>query len=82
MPKDGAYIVSDLPKDRLFEIVCAPCERVGRFKRETLIERFGPDQNIPDLIAKLSACPKHGQYHDACKVRLAEPVQLSVFQQK
>lgn len=70
MPKNGAYIVSDLPKARLFEIVCEPCKRAGRFKRETLIKRFGPDEIIPTVIARLADCPKHGQFHDSCQVKM------------
>lgn len=74
MPKNGAYIVSDLPKNCPFSIVCEPCDRVWRFNYAALLERFGPEQNIPDLIGKLAGCPKRGNYHDGCRVRLAEPI--------
>lgn len=74
MPKNGAFVVSDLPKDRLFKIVCEPCKRVGRYRRETLLARFGPDECLPEVIARLANCPKRGSYHDGCRVGAPDPI--------
>lgn len=74
MPKSGAYIVSDLQKDRPFRLICEPCDKVWRFNYAAILERFGPDQNIPELIGKLANCPKRGNYHNGCRAGLAEPI--------
>jgi len=35
------------------------CERRGQYRKATLIERFGPDQNMVDLRLILAeGCPK------------------------
>jgi hypothetical protein len=73
MPRHGAYIVSELPEG-LTEIACAKCGRRGRYKRETLLERFGPDKALPDVLIALADCPRAATPGDPCQVRYARPL--------
>ena len=43
------------------EVRCTKCDRRGRYRIATLIERYGADFRGPDLRDRLSAdCEKHG----------------------
>ena len=49
--------------DRLtvLEVRCTKCDRRGRYRITTLIERYGADFAGPDLRGKLSeGCERHG----------------------
>ena len=59
-----AEIAERLPT---LEVRCTKCDRRGRYRMATLIERYGADFAGPDLRDKLSVdCEKH----DAAELRL------------
>jgi hypothetical protein len=33
----------------MVRLACTKCERAGQYRKATLIERYGPDQNMVDL---------------------------------
>ena len=70
MPRNGAHTVSDLPPG-LTEIECPKCGRRGRYKRETLVSRFGPDQTLPAMLTAVAACRKARDMADICGVRFS-----------
>jgi hypothetical protein len=74
MPTDGSYRVHELLPDRLTTITCPKCARTGRYKRETLLERFGPDKALPDVLVALAACPRARDMTNICGVVYAEPL--------
>ena len=43
----------------VIEILCTKCDRHGRMKLSTLIERYGADFAVPDLRTKLNAGCEH-----------------------
>ncbi len=44
----------------VLEVRCTKCDRRGRYRTETLVERYGADFAGPDLRDRLSAdCEKH-----------------------
>jgi hypothetical protein len=67
MPRDGAYVLSDVREPTLL-IVCEPCCRRGRYDVARLIERHG-DAKLTDLIQALADCQKarSASIHDQCK---------------
>ena len=69
----GAWTLSRWPLDPI-EIVCDRCERRGRYRKATLLERYGGDVVMPEVLARVSAdCPKRaGLGADVCGVRYAE----------
>lgn len=60
----GAYCITDLPD--VVTLECKRCNRFGRYKRSTLIARFGTDIMLPDLQLKISGCPH--TYRSPCGV--------------
>jgi len=73
MPRGGAHVVSDLPRDRLCRIVCTRCGRAGAYRPETLAARLG-DAALPDVLITLAACEHQGDYSRPCGVGYAEPL--------
>ena len=67
MPRDGAYILSDLRSPTL-SIVCEPCGRHETYNVARLMERHG-DAKMTDLLQTLANCPKarSASIHDRCK---------------
>jgi len=66
MPRSGAYLVSDLPADQLCRIACRKCDRRGAYRRDTLAARFGADAVLPDVLARLAACSRRGDFSNPC----------------
>ena len=43
----------------MIRLACTKCERRGQYRKATLLERYGPEQNMVDLRLVLAAdCPK------------------------
>jgi hypothetical protein len=53
----------------LVRISCAKCARIGQYRRQTLIDRFGPDTGMPEVLEELAQCPDSRNYSDICQVR-------------
>ena len=54
------------------EIQCPKCGSQGRYWRETLLEWFGLNRTLPDVLVALSSnCLRRGagQYSDPCEAR-------------
>lgn len=51
----------------MIELACAKCGRNGRYRRGNLIDRFGADIPLPDLLKRLADCPKWGSASDPCQ---------------
>jgi hypothetical protein len=46
---------------------------VGRYKRQTLIERYGTDTAMPDVLNEITACEQNARLStDRCKAYFAE----------
>ena len=53
----GALTIAELPGP-VVEVHCPRCDRRGRYVREWLAERVGPNLSLPDLLRRLSPdCP-------------------------
>ena len=51
----------------LLQLECWKCNRIGRYYREGLIDRFGPDATLPDVLRLIAKCPKQGSASDPCQ---------------
>ena len=49
----GSPTIKDFPTDPI-EIECKRCGRHGRYRKATLIEKYGSDIVLPDLLALLA----------------------------
>jgi hypothetical protein len=67
MPRDGAFILSDVLIPTL-SIVCEPCGRHETYNVARLMERHG-DAKMTDLLQTLANCPKacSANIHDQCR---------------
>ena len=50
----GSLTITDHPTDPI-EIDCQKCGRHGRYRKATLIEKYGSDIVLPDLLALLAS---------------------------
>jgi hypothetical protein len=73
MPRAGANVVANLP-EAMTTIACAKCGRMGRYRRETFLRRFGPDAPLPDVLNLLADCPRRGNASDPCAAVYSEPL--------
>ncbi|MGF7161306.1 dissimilatory sulfite reductase (desulfoviridin) alpha/beta subunit [Rhodoligotrophos appendicifer] len=56
--KPAAYI-SEYPKP-MAHVRCARCDRTGKYRLATLIERYGPETFCPEVLSRIareSDCP-------------------------
>jgi hypothetical protein len=51
----GAYSLGDVDRPTV-RLCCPQCHRFAQFKRTKLLQRFGPDQNMPPLLRQLKPC--------------------------
>ncbi len=49
----GSLTIKDFPSD-LVEIECKQCGRHGRYRKAALIENYGNDIVLPDLLALIA----------------------------
>jgi hypothetical protein len=68
MPRDGSITLSDVREPTL-SVVCGPCGRRGRYSVARLMEQYGGDAKLTDLLHTLADCPKasSASIHDRCK---------------
>jgi hypothetical protein len=68
MPRDGSLILTDVREPTL-SIVCASCDRRGRYSVARLIEQHGGTAKLTDLLHTLADCQKANSVsvHDRCK---------------
>jgi hypothetical protein len=60
MPRDGATLLSEV-RVPVLSIVCEPCGRRERYDVERLMQQYGWDAKLSDLVPALVAdCPKRG----------------------
>jgi hypothetical protein len=60
MPRDGAILLGDwIGKADSIEFACNRCSRTGRLTVVGLLDRFGADAPMTEVLAALSAdCPR------------------------
>ena len=55
MPRSNSSLtIKDFPTVRI-EVECKKCGRHGRYRKATLIEKYGSDIVLPDLLALLAS---------------------------
>jgi hypothetical protein len=73
MSDTGAVILRDLARTHpMVSVRCDRCDRAGRYRVSTLIERYGRHARLPDVASALEAgCPRKGE-HGGCFVVFEE----------
>jgi hypothetical protein len=54
----GSLLPATYPTDAV-TVRCERCTRVGRYKRQALIERYGRDAAMPDVLNDIAACKRN-----------------------
>ena len=68
----GSLSPATYPADAI-TIRCDRCDRMGRYKRRTLIERYGTNVAMPDVLNAVADCEKNaGLWTDRCKAYFEE----------
>lgn len=71
---NGAWSLREWPLS-LVRVACAKCGRAGQYHTAKLIERYGPDMNMPELRHVLAQCPRRYTMHDPCMVIFRDRVE-------
>jgi hypothetical protein len=62
-------LLRDHPYDPV-RFACHKCSRAGQYRKSSLIERYGPDQDMTNLRLKVAAdCPRADRKQDPRSVR-------------
>ena len=56
----------------IVRIECERCGRAGRYARAGLIERFGADAALPDVLMDLAACERRNDFSAPCGVKYTD----------
>ncbi len=68
----GSLSPATYPTDAV-TIRCDHCSRVGRYKRRSLIERYGADSAMPDVLNAVTGCERNDRLStDRCKAYFEE----------
>jgi hypothetical protein len=67
----GSRSLSEFPLD-VVRINCERCGRDGRYALAGLIERFGADAAVPDVLMELAACERRKNFGDPCGARFPD----------
>ncbi|MBK1670830.1 hypothetical protein CKO28_22695 [Rhodovibrio sodomensis] len=60
-----AVTLCDYPGETV-RVTCDVCGRSGRYPRARLIERFGADAGLPDVLRELADCTNWGAGSQPC----------------
>lgn len=71
MRRVGSSSRADYP-GRVVRIECSRCGRAGRYVLAGLIERFGADAALPDVLMDLAACERRKDFSAPCGARFAD----------
>jgi hypothetical protein len=63
---NGAGTVREFPFS-MVRMSCDKCGRAGQYRKTTLLDRFGPDTVMPEVLGLISQCPRRGNYSDPCQ---------------
>ena len=57
MRRVGSLSLGDYPEP-VVRIECESCGRAGRYRLDCLIQRFGSDVALPDLLVEIAKCER------------------------
>ena len=71
MRRIGSHMLGEFSFD-IVRIECERCGRAGSYGRAGLIERFGADAALPDVLMDLAACPRRKDFSAPCGARFTD----------
>lgn len=73
----GALTLRTYPLD-LVRIARDRCGRQGQYQRARLLDRFGPDLSMPDVLGCVTECLRRGNASDPCHALYPDLVDRSM----
>ena len=67
----GSLSLGEFPLD-VVRIECERCNRAGSYRLGGLVERFGADIALPDLLMALAQCERRRDFSRPCGARFAD----------
>ena len=77
MRRIGSHSLDEFPL-AVVRIDCERCGRAGRYGRDRLIERFGADAALPDVLLALASCERRADFSRPCGARFTGGADLVV----
>ena len=72
MVPHGSLTAADYPNETV-TIRCESCGREGRYRRQTLVDRFGGDMVLPEILDRIAGCERNTWLSiDRCKAFYVE----------
>jgi hypothetical protein len=66
----GSYCLGEAAtKLNMLRLTCEKCGRVGQYRIQRLLARYGPDIALPDLRHELAQCSRRHSMGDPCQVK-------------
>jgi hypothetical protein len=72
----GSLSLSEYPGD-VVRLSCTKCNRKGQYRKQSLIERFGPNIPLPDLRQEIAQRERRENMSDVCLVRYTDLIPSS-----
>jgi hypothetical protein len=69
--RNGSLALADYPGN-VVHITCERCGRAGRYRLDGLIERFGADAALPDMLLALASCERRADFSRPCGARFTD----------
>lgn len=74
----GSFSPATYPTDAI-TVRCDRCSRVGQYRRRVLVERYGADSAMPDVLNEITACERNdrlstercGAYYEELRAHVA-----------
>jgi hypothetical protein len=67
----GSLKLHDYPAE-MVRLACTKCGRLGQYRKQNLILKYGADIRLPDLREEIAQCGRQGKMHDACMVHYVD----------
>lgn len=56
----------------MVRLICSRCDRKGQYRKETLLDLYGPTVTMPDLLHLIAKCEHHSNMSNPCGVRYGD----------
>jgi hypothetical protein len=68
MGKRGCGMLVDQPANVPIRLYCPDCHRGAQFRVAGLLKRFGTEQDMPGLLARLRPCDRNSSFGPQCRL--------------
>ena len=76
MPRSGSLLLCEYPKS-MVRLVCKLCDRKGQYRKETLLDQYGPDISLQDLLFLIANCERRRHPGGQCAARYGDLIARS-----